>query len=1166
VVAATGVATARALPYVGPRPFTRTDSLHGRELYGREVETESLFNLLISQRIVLLYSPSGAGKTSLIEAKLVPRLEEEGLAVLPTARVGLEPPPAAPATPDANRYLRSALSTLGGDPSGGGSLDEFLDARRRGEREPQLLILDQFEELLIEDPTDRRAKDAFFRQLGAALRDRRRWALVAMREEYVAGLDPFLRHIPDRFAARFRLDLLGEQAASSAITEPAAGAGVDFAPVADKLVRELSMSRVQRPDGVVERRPGPYVEPVQLQVVCLRIWEHLAPDATRIEESDVEAVGDVDDALAGYYAERVAAIADRTGLRERAIREWVDARLITRQGVRGQVLQGVEHSEGLSNRAIEALVDAHLVRAERRRGLTWFELAHDRLIEPIHQDNAAWFRRTLSRWQLQAAEWERLERPANLLLQGRALREAERSGAQQAGALTGTEREFLTTSRDEEGRKVVRRLVRIVSGVAAAALVAACAAVALALSLANYAKVAQAKQLASTAQAWLATDPELSLSLAIEATGLNRAPETELALRQAALESHARFALRGHDDVVWSAAYSPDGSRLATVSQDGTVVLWDPVTGRELGPLLRGDPSKACGVAFSPDGTRMVTRSLDRRATIWDARSGDKQLDLDLEPQRLCPVSFSPDGTRVLTSDTHGAATISDASTGETVATLRGPDMIVWSAAYSPDGTRIVTANQDGSAHIWDVARGVELTTLCCQPYGPVWFARFSPDGRYVATVGNSDARLWDASTGGYLRSFVGHVDVVTSVAFSPDGTRLATAGHDNTARVWDVTSGAQLMVLRGHSGGIRDVVFSPDGAQLVTASSDRTARIWDAALNAELVTIDAHDGDIAGLAFSRAGGEIVTAGDDRVARVWEVASGRLLAALVGHQKAVTSAAFSPDDSRVVTTGADGSARIWDAASGAQVQLLAHPDAQMVRAATFSPDGRRVATSGDDGYARIWDVAAGTRIDLYETGDVRSVAFSPDGTALASGGTDGRVVLWDASSGAKRAELRPGATVRSVRYSPDGKELVTAGGNNLAEVWDATSGERLLAVAGHAAPLWSATFSPDGRRLLTSGEDGTARLWDAADGRPLLVLRNPTGPVRRAAFSPDGTRLALAHADGTVRIAGGCEITCSFDDLVELGRRRLAGTGRTLSQEERDQFLPPALPWPIVRL
>ncbi|HMA33198.1 MAG TPA: hypothetical protein VKY74_01860 [Chloroflexia bacterium] len=386
---------AQSNPYVGPRAYQA-----GERLYGRTRELADLRYLLVAERLVLLYSPSGAGKTSLIQAALVPELEKRRFRVRPAVRVGTIPAEGLPV--GANRYTLSVLLALEQDrpaaaqlpPAGLAALNlaTYLDRRAAADgAADDVLIFDQFEEVLTLDPTDLEAKAAFFAGLGDALRDGRRWALFALREDYLAGLDPYRGTLPGGLATSFRLDLLGRSAACQAIQAPARAAGVDFTDAAaTKLVDDLRQMQIQQPDGTVLVQPGPWIEPVLLQVVCRGLWERLPPAARAITETDVAAVGDVDAALVRYYTMSVATVAGAAGLPERRIRDWCEEQLITVSGIRAQVLRGAVESGGLLNAAVVRLVATHLVRAEERRGATWYELAHDRLIEPVRTDNAHW--------------------------------------------------------------------------------------------------------------------------------------------------------------------------------------------------------------------------------------------------------------------------------------------------------------------------------------------------------------------------------------------------------------------------------------------------------------------------------------------------------------------------------------------------------------------------------------------------------------------------------------------------------------------------------------------------------------------------------------------------------------------------------------------------------
>ena len=407
----------RPNPYVGPRAFR-----NGEKLFGRGHETDALMSILLAERIVLLHSQSGAGKTSLLQANLIPRLAEEGFDVLPPARVSR-----VPAETPTGKFCRYTLSTMidwdceRPDPRSPEELlhhdlDGYLKTRPRQRPDaPEVIIFDQFEELLTLDPTDIDAKREFCRQAGIALHNRMRWAIIAMREEFIGALDPFLDYFPTRLAARCRLELLSPESARASIALPAESAGVKFAPEAvERLVSDLRKVRQQVTATKVDERDGPFIEPAQLQVVCTRLWENLPGDATVVTSERVGAVGNVDDALGGYYAMAVARAATAGECQERDVRRWIESALIVNR-VRAQALQGSESTHNVSAAAVRALEDAYVVRREERRGGIWYELAHDRLVTPVLKDNARWRDESMTELEKLAARWVEEGRPNRLL-------------------------------------------------------------------------------------------------------------------------------------------------------------------------------------------------------------------------------------------------------------------------------------------------------------------------------------------------------------------------------------------------------------------------------------------------------------------------------------------------------------------------------------------------------------------------------------------------------------------------------------------------------------------------------------------------------------------------------------------------------------------------------
>jgi len=386
-------------PYLGPRSFGR----HDRGLFfGREREVRDLVSLVIAHPVVLLYGPSGAGKTSLVNAGLAPLLEEEGFEILPPARVGGQIP--ADIQPEAvpNPYVLNTLMSWApdeADPRGlvHKSLADFLNEREHptddlGQPSPRVAIFDQFEELLTFYPERWPDRMRFFEQLREALdRDSLLRVVLAMREDYLAQLDRYMRVLPKRAQTRFRLERLREGGALAAATGPIEGTGRAFAPgVAEALVGDLMTIQVETASGQTEAAKGEFVEPVQLQVACRSLWEYLPPEATVISQDYLQKFGAVGQALADFYETAIRRAVGEAGLEEGDLRAWFEHNLITPVGTRGTVYRGPEQTGGIANPALDVLEAQHLVRGEWRAGARWYELTHDRFIVPIQGSNALW--------------------------------------------------------------------------------------------------------------------------------------------------------------------------------------------------------------------------------------------------------------------------------------------------------------------------------------------------------------------------------------------------------------------------------------------------------------------------------------------------------------------------------------------------------------------------------------------------------------------------------------------------------------------------------------------------------------------------------------------------------------------------------------------------------
>jgi WD40 repeat protein len=532
-----------------------------------------------------------------------------------------------------------------------------------------------------------------------------------------------------------------------------------------------------------------------------------------------------------------------------------------------------------------------------------------------------------------------------------------------------------------------------------------------------------------------------------------------------------RLMLNGHDNIVASAAFSTDGSRIVSASLDGTVRVWDAVTGLELMVL----PGHGASASFSSDGSRIVSASFDGTARIWDATTGREIAVLRGHDAVVRSAAFDPDGSRIVTASADQTARIWDAG-GKQLTILRGHQDQVQSAAFSPDGSRIVTASADQTARIWELATGKEVAVLRGHEE-QVFAAAFSPDGsRIVTASGDQTARIWEAATGKEVAVLRGHEDQVFAAIFNPSGTQIATASADQTARIWDA-GGKQLAVLRGHDNIVASAAFSPDGSRIVTASFDKSVRVWDATGN-EVAVLRGHDNIVASTAFSPDGSRIVTASYDMTARIWDAARAKEVAVLLGHEAEVNSAAFSPDGTRIVTASGDQTARIWEAATGKEVAVLrGHED--QVFAAIFNPSGTQIVTASADQTARIWDAGGKQLVIVRGHQDrVQSAAFSPDGSRIVTASGDQTARIWEAATGKEVAILRGHDAVLSAAFSSDGSQIVTASADRTARIWDAATGKEMLVLRGHEDQVIAAAFSPSGAQIVTASGDQTARIWD----------------------------------------------------------------------------------------
>lgn len=401
----------RPNPFVGPVPFERKDAAL---FFGRSGEIQELVSQIVANRVVVLYAASGAGKTSLLNAGVLPLLEQrERFEVLPIARFArlgaddgrsianvyvhtalatwseAEEAPSLHGESAAEHDTRSAVSNVTGETTLQGFLSATPKAHdARGRRLSRLVVFDQFEEIFTVHPEYWEHREGFFVQLAAALFDDPHLrVLIALREDYLAQLEPLLLLLPSH--TRYRLERLGRDGAIDAVTGPVERAGLRFgAGVVEAVVENLQMLRSDAGGSEPIEVPGEFVEPVQLQVVCHSLWDELPPDVGVITEQHVDAFGGVDEVLQRFYDGAAKAAAKAARVREGRLRRWVEESFITSVQTRNTIYRAIDSKARFPNAAIDELEDRHVIRGEWRAGTRWYELTHDRFIRPIQMSNA----------------------------------------------------------------------------------------------------------------------------------------------------------------------------------------------------------------------------------------------------------------------------------------------------------------------------------------------------------------------------------------------------------------------------------------------------------------------------------------------------------------------------------------------------------------------------------------------------------------------------------------------------------------------------------------------------------------------------------------------------------------------------------------------------------
>ena len=454
--------------------------------------------------------------------------------------------------------------------------------------------------------------------------------------------------------------------------------------------------------------------------------------------------------------------------------------------------------------------------------------------------------------------------------------------------------------------------------------------------------------------------------------------------------------------------------------------------------------------------------------------------------------------------------------------------------AYSPDGNRLAVASGTG-IWLYDAHTGKELDLLTGHT-GNVLTVAFSPDGTTIAS-GSQDntVMLWDAITGEHKQTLIGHENIVNSVAFSPNGRILASANFDCNVRLWDTITGRLKKITLETRSSITGIVFNPSGDTIAGWTADNIVYLWDVATGKPKTPLKANSKFIGSVAFSADGDTIAVAGEmDPAVHLWDVRTRQFHGSLYEHSANVTDVVFSPDGNMIASASLDGTLRLWDYSevflrnvNWKKPKTEFHVKYMDWTDILFSPDNNIIVGVGLDGSVILFDITTGQQKIAISghTNSVRSIAFSPDSKIIASGKGD-QVQLWDVNTAELMETLNAkGLSVKSVTFSPNGSTLTTGNAGNTLLLWDmATRQQKSEIIVPPLEPnirseIGIVAFSPDGNMLASSGghEDYSVYLWDVATGQLKTTLKGHD-IVQSIAFSPDGNTIA----------------SCSLSEMIKL--------------------------------
>ncbi len=1155
------------VPYVGPRPFEEADSFR---FFGRDREAKEFVLRIVANPEVLLFAPSGAGKSSLIRANLIPMLRERDCDVLPVASVHPMALHEASKDKSLNPFVLSCLirwtelddfSRLDDNPHEQNldfeqlksmSLPDYFLFRkevRENEPRPTIAFLDQFEEVFAYGRHKQLVE--LFEQLSDSLdADPTLRVVFSMRGDRLDQLAKYIHILPQKLPVRLRLDMLDKNAALDAITKPLEYTHRSFAPgVAEKLAKNLRTIRVKNFEQEYETIEENVVEPVQLQVVCQSLWNSLPDDVTMIGKRHVQQFANVEGALAAFYERCINSAVEKTKFPEGVLRQWFSRELITPDRTRGIVFQGKKKTENMPNRVVDYLGNLYIIRRELFGKQPWYRLAHDRFIEPILQSNKEWEQRAVAnvaplikQLRKRTIRWRRSNQDDKELLGNAEIISAEKCLAvytSQGVEIDEAVQSYVNASKEFSRQKEVdhsRKIAEVAS-----------------LKATEAKLEADAERLRADAERLSARNKNIGLMVLAILFLVGGVVAWVLNQQQKKLIIQARQLNEKHQEKFAYIA-SKNGIRQVENGDHFKGMLWYQ-------QAIEADPKPEYQNEIDPEDER-------RRAT-YQARLNSLLMQLPrlnhlwIHPRNVTYAEFSSCRERAVCIFEDGLAKMVDCINGKSFTLTPGGNEKFTYAKFGPHGRVLLTVSGD-QVQLWDSSTGKR--TKAMKHDGIVTRVWFSPNGDLLLTStyqpieadrphSPAQARLWNIQEKpaaiGYIQSTTSRG--VSTAWFDRDGKRVFLAngkdaelrdtetfeiiGKTNIGQRRDTKKSESKGKTFAHDSLVVFVTLSKDGKRGVTVTQDETVWIWD--LNSrELILNSKGLAENSSLNYSNIEvaifkNKLLVKGKDNAVSLWTLPSGQLddyRQLLTGfkptktlqHGAAIKHMAFSPDGKLIVTCGADpdSTARLWKSSNGSPLHPpLKHE--QDVSQAAFSPDGRFLATASRDRNARIWHVGTGQLVHskLLHNDSVSHVAFDKYGLQLCTINTSpntsnsgdnrgGEIRCWDLyTRNARTTHINHYGPMTWSELSSDGKLVVSTGLFGNAVVSNANSGRLVAGPFVHPSPVAFATFSPNCKRVASFGADGTVHIWDIENNRKLDPGFSLTGEVQHACFDTNGKRL-----------------------------------------------------------